>query len=156
MKKEISEVVGNSVVNTVNTMFGDNLVHKKNAPGDSELKKSVVVTVKLEHPADLSIDLCFNFETSLLTALAAGIYPKDIPASNAIFEDLASEIANIVTNKTRAFLMDQGHDLAMNFPHVEHGEQHHKKDAINLYFSSDKIRLKDDLGAIVNYQLKNH
>ncbi len=146
VKNHVTEIVTRSVIHTVNTMFGQNIeAVRSNMPVKGD---TVTVRVLL-----LQDDTCavfrFAFDRALLVTLISSYYPPETLEGNFPFEDGASEIANIVCNRVKKFLNQQGYNLAMSLPEIEReGTGRLDPGAVNLNFtmdSTDQLHIDFDI-----------
>jgi CheY-specific phosphatase CheX len=112
----ISEVVSHNVIDTFNSMFGQevsaNRATPRAAPGNM-----VISCVRLTQ-GNAHADFWFRFEMDLLLQAASSLFPPEYIEKNLVHESLACEIANIVCAKVKAFLNEQGYDTEMGFPFI--------------------------------------
>jgi hypothetical protein len=133
MKKDVTDIVAQAVIDTVRVMFGQHIeVVRSNRPAE---KDTVTVRVLLLQK-EMSAVFRFAFDKPLLVSLISSHYPPEMLQDDVPYEDGASEIANIVCNRVKKYLNQQGYNLAMHFPEIERGMQR-EPGAVTLNFTMD-------------------
>jgi CheY-specific phosphatase CheX len=150
----ISEVLSHNVIDTFNSMFGQdvsaNRQEPKVPPGNV-----VVACVRLSQ-GNAHADFWFRFEMDLLLQAASAIFPADYIAENMVHESLACEIANIVCTKVKAFLNEQGYDTEMGFPFIATSKSSDglaRGADVDLHFFYQDKEQKKGAGVLVNFSV---
>lgn len=120
---ELADVVSQAVVETFTRMFGQELLSdRKDIPAPDNV---VMTFVKLSHN-NKDVAFCFRFDTQLLLLAAKTIFTPEYIKANPVLEDIACEIANIVGNKVKGFLKQEGYYTDMGFPFLASAEEAEK------------------------------
>ncbi|TAL34404.1 MAG: hypothetical protein EPN97_08480 [Alphaproteobacteria bacterium] len=120
---EMADVVSAAVVETFTRMFGHELLSGQK---DISAPDNVVMTfVKLSHN-NRDVAFCFRFDTQLLLLAAQAIFTPEYIKANPVLEDIACEIANIVGNKVKNYLKQEGYYTDMSFPFLSSAEEAEK------------------------------
>lgn len=152
-RESISRVVSESVVETFNTMFGQNVTPGAAAAKFEGHTGSVYSSIKL-HQGDVHIEFCFHFDFQLLFNAASLIFTPEYLEKSPVHQDIALEIANIVCSKVKAYLNDSGFDTEMGFPYVP---QHEKNpllkhdNTVHMHFSYNDGNKQEGLGVVANF-----
>lgn len=119
MKTDVSDVVAQAVTMTFDAMFQLGVARGADeAETGLETRRGICSGVTLSQRGALDVDFRFRFSRNLLSDLAEDSYPGDMPDPDAIQEDLACAIANIVGSRVKTFLNGKGFDLTMNLPSI--------------------------------------
>lgn len=151
-QERISNVVAESVVETFNSMFGQDVSNVHWKP-DLTPDNIVLSSVKLLQGRS-AMDFVFRFDMKLLLQAASLIFTKEYIDHNPVHEDLACEIANIVCAKVKTYLNDEGFDTEMGFPFVPKAEEARRllqDKAIHMHFFYKDIDKKQGVGVAVNF-----
>jgi CheY-specific phosphatase CheX len=148
---ELADVVSQAVVETFNRMFGQDLLAGKKEVSTPD---NVVMTfVKLSHN-NRDVAFCFRFDTQLLLLAAQAIFTPEYIKTNPVVEDIACEIANIVGNKVKNYLKQEGYYTDMSFPFLASAEEAEKlagqKHLPIHFFYTDKGE-KPGIGVAVDF-----
>jgi hypothetical protein len=148
----ISEVVSHNVIDTFNSMFGQEVSANRLSPS-APPGNMVISCVRLTQ-GNSHADFWFRFEMDLLLQAASALFPADYIEKNLVHESLACEIANIVCAKVKAFLNEQGYDTEMGFPFIatakSSGGLANSTDVDLHFFYQDKEE-KKGAGVVVNF-----
>jgi CheY-specific phosphatase CheX len=129
---ELAEVVSNAVVETFTRMFGQNLsAEALQIPADATPDNIVMTFVKLSHNNE-DVAFCFKFDTQLLLRAAEAIFTPEYIKTNAVLEDIACEIANIVGGKVKVYLKSEGYFTDMGFPFLASTEEAQKLAGLHM------------------------
>jgi hypothetical protein len=158
-RKDVSEFVGQTVVDTFNVMFGDNVIDRAAMamPINRSDANYILASVRLSQ-GDADVDFCFNFNRDLLLIILARIYSREVLSGDFVFEDLASEIVNIVCSKVKAYMNERGYDMKMDFPVIEKSEHIFMKgndNIVHLYFNYKADVNESDIGIEVGFQIND-
>jgi hypothetical protein len=149
MKKDVTTIISQAVVETVQVMFGQHIEVLRTArPVEADTVSVRVLLLQDE----MCVVFRFAFERSLLVKLISSFYPSDAQQDDLPYEDGASEIANIVCNRVKKFLNQQGYNLVMHLPEIEReGGLPREPGVINLNFTMDSSnRLNVDFDITTN------
>jgi hypothetical protein len=161
---ELAGAISDSVLKTVEALFGLRLhpsirngaggAARHGAGRDKDGAKtapaSFVVHVTLSQ-GEAQARLRLIFDRHLLETLVSDFYPREALRRDAVLEDAAAEIANVICNKIKAFVNRRGFGLEMGFPEaraVSSGEKPGDKDGpVSLAFTlvGDTLAVSDDL-----------
>lgn len=148
----MSDIVIQSVVETLNSMFGQSVLPAP--PQPAVIPDNVVIScVKLNHGVT-DVDFCFRFDMQLLLQAASIIFTPEYIKSNPVLEDLACEIANIVCQKVKAYLNDVGYFTDMGFPFVPKDNQVmllEQADLVHMHFFYQDKSARQSIGVAVNF-----
>lgn len=130
---EFTEALSASVMETIEAMFGQKL---EAADGKKKENTAIAVGIMLEQGKEKA-KLRLVFDRNLLEDLGSKVYSEEELKSDSVIKDAASEVANVVCNKIKAFLNARGFQLTMGFPEPDHPELPEKpgETTINLHFS---------------------
>lgn len=148
----IADVVTMSVIETFNSMFGQDVSPGNRKPPVSP--DNVVISCVKMLQGRSSLDFVFRFEMLLLLQAAAMIFTKEYIDQNPVHEDLACEIANIVCAKVKTYLNDEGYDTEMGFPFVPKADEAKKllhDQAVQMHFFYKDRDKKQGVGVAVNF-----
>lgn len=142
MKADLAEIVTSSVVYTVSTMFGHK-IDVLRSESYEPAARAVTARVILFQDDNYAI-FRFAFDRAMLMMLMSKFYPPEVLEAEKPFEDSACEIANIVCNRVKSYLNEQGFNLVMHLPSVERGKVDDKGKIVNLNFTLNQDRLHVD------------
>lgn len=130
---EFTEALSASVMDTIEAMFGQKL---EAADAQKRENTAIAVGIMLEQGKEKA-RLRLVFERHLLEDLGSKVYSEEELKDEGVIKDAASEVANVVCNKIKAFLNARGFQLTMGFPEPDSPELPEKPDetTINLHFS---------------------
>jgi hypothetical protein len=150
-RSQISGVVVTTVVETFNQMLRQRVtaIASKHPPTPGP-DAAVYACVRLDQK-NTSADFFFSFDRALLLMTAEAFYPKDLSSQNAVQEDIACAVANIVGGRVKTFLIRQGYEFEMGIPFVvQKGKGGGSDDIIHVHFSYNQT---GDNGLVVNYMV---
>jgi CheY-specific phosphatase CheX len=148
----ITDVVTESVVETFNSMFGQDVSAGTKRPPTAP-DNNVISCVKLLQGRS-EVDFVFRFDMQLLLLAASGIFTQEYIRQNPVHQDLACEIANIVCAKVKTYLNDEGYDTEMGFPFVPNAEETKKlmqEQVVHMHFFYKDKDNKQGVGVAVNF-----
>lgn len=130
---EFTEALSASVMETIEAMFGQKL---EAADGQKKENSAIAVSIMLEQGKERA-KLRLVFDRHLLEDLGSKVYSDEELKDEGVIKDAASEVANVVCNKIKAFLNTRGFQLTMGFPEPDSPELPEKpgETTINLHFS---------------------
>ena len=85
-----------------------------------------------------------SFEKPFLQIVSGMIYPPEAANTQESFHSCAAEIANIVSNRVKTYLNEQGYSLKMGIPSIEESADEDDDD-INISFSVRERKLYVDI-----------
>jgi CheY-specific phosphatase CheX len=148
----ITDVVGNSVIETFNTMFGQAVSRSLKEPLTAP-NNIVLSCIKLIQ-GRTHVDFVFRFDMHLLLQAAALIFTPEYIENNPVHEDLACEIANIVCAKVKSSLNEEGYEIEMGFPFVPKADEAAKlarEEIVHMHFFYRDKDQKQGVGVAVNF-----
>lgn len=157
MKSFVSDIVGRTMTDTFDTMFGRDISGWKSgdglAGGDNQ---DICSRVTLAQGA-VQVEFRFQFAQDLLLAIANESYSVDtlkLPI-DAVCEDMACAVANVVGSRVKAFLNGRGYDFEMDIPIVTgvQGDASNEDGSAHLNF---RCRTPDggNAGILVNIRMQ--
>jgi hypothetical protein len=153
VRGEVADLVSRTVVDTFQTMFGQSVQGHDLCVQDDALKNSSVYAAIRLHQGDESLEFCFRFDFNLLLQAARLIFSKDYLDATPVHEELASEIANIVCSKVKAFLNEMGFETEMGFPFIPAPDENpllRSGKTIHMHFYYPGPNGANDVGVMVN------
>lgn len=115
MQKQLGPVISKGVKNIFSELFHTEII--ENSQITDHHRTQMVCIGRLEQKG-ITIDLRFFFEKALLKPLLANIYAPDYLDNDAVFEDAACEIVNILCGQIKAFMNKNGYQLGMSVPRM--------------------------------------
>ncbi|MBI1216372.1 MAG: hypothetical protein GC185_11230 [Alphaproteobacteria bacterium] len=153
VRGEVATLVSQTVRETFQTMFGQNVQrHEAGWTGGEFSENAVYASIRL-HQGDESVEFCFRFDFNLLLQAAELIFSKEYLDATPVHEELASEIANIVCSKVKAFLNEQGFETEMGFPFIPRPDENpllSSGEMIHMHFYYPGPGGENDIGVSVN------
>lgn len=171
METQLSGLVETTVVDTFHGMLGQHVTAMHDMSTGTEPAHKIHTRLmlreskgnrthenpnaRLEEGAAAGADFCFSFDQDLLEKAASGFYPGDQLQNPQIFEDIACAISNIVGSRIKTWLNDNGYDLSMGLPFVEHeiGGDLPRQGTIHIHFAYDVTGGRHDDGLVVDVKV---
>jgi hypothetical protein len=146
LRSEISALVSDSVINTINVMFEEQI---EAVPGDniSDNDNCIAVIVALNQDI-FEASMLFTFDHDLIHRLISKVYPDELLKDNFAYEDTACEITNIVCNRVKALVNSCGLELEMELPYINKLDKpyHFDNKVTSVHFTLDQSSMHVDLG----------
>lgn len=120
--KSLNEAIFDATTKTVVGLFGSKLAICQNKMDTDDATLLVSVTVPLMEGME-GIILRLVFDKQFLKTLVLGITSGTNSINDAVYEDAASELANIIGNKVKSFLNSHGFFIIMEHPVIETEEE---------------------------------
>jgi len=159
LREEVSGIVEHSVIDTFNEMLGQSVLTSGRqefaVPGPEE---KVHTFLRLEDANNREpANFCFSFDQDLLERTAAAFYPAAMLGNQAVYDDIACAVANIVGSKVKSCLNRQGYAFSMGLPAVERpgdAEAFDRKNVVHVHFSFNRENgMASGDGVVVNVML---
>lgn len=134
IQKQLGPVITKGIKNIFSELFHTEVL--ENADINDEHRNQMVCIGRL-HQKGIVIDLRFFFTKQLLKPLLANLYAEEFLENDAVFEDAATEIVNIVCGQIKAFMNKNDYELEMDLPTMGiQGQDSTNADALlNVCFS---------------------
>lgn len=117
--KELEDIISNSTIDTMNQIFGFQVSYN---PDSLEYSPELIIaSVEFWDVLD-SFTVTYIFERELILSLVKNIYdPATITKEGAdeICKDTVSELANVISNKIKAFINRHGFNSVMEIPQAD-------------------------------------
>lgn len=140
---EITGIVSDTLRETFKTYFDLDIGSFTNQDGAGSIADGVVCKTVFKNGI-ASGAVFVSFEKPFLQIVSGMIYPPEAANSQESFHSCAAEIANIVSNRVKTYLNDQGYSLKMGIPSIEESADE-ADDDINISFSVKKKKLFVDI-----------
>lgn len=133
LKTELKPVISRGLEKIFSNLFNVKIIPEDfNGPA---LNGSMVCVGRLFQD-DITINLRFFFEQSLLRPLLMQLYAPQFIADEKVYADAACEIVNILASQVKAFLNNHGYQLSLDFPEMtENGHKNNESAVIDVLFS---------------------
>jgi hypothetical protein len=132
--RELALVIGESVVETIEIMFGQKISMDQLA-ADFTPERAIAANMVLRQ-GDETARLRMLFDRELIQRLVSGFYPAEMLANDAVLQDAACEISNIVCNRVKLYLNTRGLDVALGLPFADSdAPAPGNDDIVNLHFT---------------------
>ncbi len=140
---EITGIVSETLRETFKTYFNIELGDYANKNSAGDIADGVVCKTIFKN-GTASGAVFVSFEKPFLQIVSGMIYPPEAANATESFHSCASEIANIVSNRVKTYLNDQGYSLKMGIPSIEESADE-TDDDINISFSVKEKKLFVDI-----------
>ena len=140
---KITQIVSETLRDTFKTYFDIDIGKFQNQDQTGNLADGVVCKTVFKN-GTASGAVFVSFEKPFLQIVSGMIYPPEAANTQESFHSCASEIANIVSNRVKTYLNDQGYSLKMGIPSIEETAEEDDDD-INISFSVKEKKLFVDI-----------
>ena len=114
---ELTGAISDSVLQTVAAMFGRKIYAAGAVNRKAEAPPFAVSVLLMQEKSAARLRMVFDRQ--LLEPLVADVYSAEDLRNDAVLKDAASEIANVVGNRIKAFVNGKGFAVTMGFPEAE-------------------------------------
>jgi len=140
---EITNIVSQTLRDTFKTYFDIDIGKFQNKDNEDNIADGVVCKTVFKN-GTASGAVFVSFEKPFLQIVSGMIYPPEAANTQESFHSCAAEIANIVSNRVKTYLNDQGYSLKMGIPSIEESADEDDED-INISFSVREKKLFVDI-----------
>ncbi len=142
-ESEITAIVSKTLRDTFKTYFDIDLGDFANQDTAGNIPDGVVCKTEFKN-GTASGAVFVSFEKPFLKIVSEMIYPPEAANTQESFQSCATEIANIVSNRVKTYLNEQGYSLKMGIPSIEPTTDKDDDD-INISFSVREKKLFVDI-----------
>jgi CheY-specific phosphatase CheX len=151
MKSFVSDIVGRTMADTFDTMFSRDITGWKSADGLMSGDSQDICSRVTLAQGGMLVEFRFQFAQDLLLTIAKESYSVEalkLPI-DAICEDMACAVANVVGSRVKAFLNGRGFDFEMDIPVVAKTQNEPSNDEGTAHLNFRCHTPQGDDGAIV-------
>lgn len=142
-ENEITTIVSETLRDTFKTYFDIDIGKFQNKSNDENIADGIVCKTVFQNGA-ASGAVFVSFEKPFLKIVSGMVYPPEAANTQESFHSCAAEIANIVSNRVKTYLNEQGYSLKMGIPSIEESADE-TDDDINISFSVRQRKLFVDI-----------
>lgn len=150
MRDELRDILADVTAKTLETFFGCKITATENAQIDYH--RSIVACVILRQGIE-AVTLRLIFDYSFINKLVVGFYGNSNRSGDeelAMCEDAVSEMANIISNKVKYFMNNNGFSFYIDTPYIEKNIDDHENSIINLNFTISDSDVSENSLVCVN------
>ncbi len=117
-KKGVEEIIRTTTCSTLKTLFEVDAVYciGKNDASATDKSNHYLCRASLMENGESCMTIFLSFDAQMLHDVLQGVYSPSALEDPAVFQDAASEIANIIGSSVKAYLNGNGFNVCLEMP----------------------------------------